>query len=88
MALQKFFEIDKWQIGQPIIIRDIYEILESVEGVRTVENLEIVNKYDPNNGYSGNYYHIGAATRNGVIFTSADPSIFELKFPNKDIEGK
>jgi len=88
LALQKFFEIDKWQIGQPIIIRDIYEILESVEGVRTVENLEIVNKYDPNNGYSGNYYHIGAATRNGVIFTSADPSIFELKFPNKDIEGK
>lgn len=88
LELQKFFEIDKWQVGQPIIIRDIYELLESTEGVRTVESLEIVNKYDSNNGYSGNYYHIGAATRNGVIFTSADPSIFELKFPNKDIEGK
>ena len=88
LELQKFFEIDKWQIGQPIILRDIYELLESVEGVRTVESLEIINKYDSNNGYSGNYYHIGAATRNGVIFTSADPSIFELKFPNKDIEGK
>lgn len=88
IEIQKFFEIDKWQIGQPIILRDIYELIEKVEGVRTVESLEIVNKYDSNNGYSGNYHHIGAATRNGIIFTSGDPSIFELKFPNKDIEGK
>jgi hypothetical protein len=28
------------------------------------------------------------ASRDGIIYPSLDPSIFELKFPNSDIEGK
>ena len=28
------------------------------------------------------------ATRNGVVYPSLDPSIFELKYPNIDIKGR
>ena len=38
--------------------------------------------------YSGNIYDINSATKEGVIYPSLDPSIFELKFPNVDIEGR
>ena len=33
-------------------------------------------------------YDFTNATRNGVIYPSLDPSIFEVKFPNSDIKGK
>ena len=39
-------------------------------------------------GYSGNVYDLNTATRNGVIYPSLDPSIFEVRFPNQDIRGK
>ena len=47
-----------------------------------------INKFNTNNGYSGNLYDIKTATVNGVVYPSADPSCFELKFPSVDIEGK
>ena len=31
---------------------------------------------------------VETATRQGIIYPSLDPSIFELKFPKKDIKGK
>ena len=48
----------------------------------------IVNKAAAASGYSGNLYDIKGATKEGVVYPSADPSIFELKFPSLDIEGK
>jgi len=35
-----------------------------------------------------NIYDINSATKNGVIYPSLDPSIFEVKFPNRDIKGR
>lgn len=86
-ALQDFFDIDNWQIGQPIILRDLYERLDKIDGVRTVSEIEIYNKYDSEKGYSDNYYSIEGATVDNVIYPSVDPSIWELKYPNVDIEG-
>ena len=40
------------------------------------------------NGYSQYKYDFGSATRKGVIYPSLDPSIFELKYPNSDVEGR
>jgi len=48
----------------------------------------VENKFKSSEGYSGNVYDIQAATRDGVIYTSLDPSIFELKYSNTDIEGR
>lgn len=88
LALQDFFSIDKWQINEPIILGDVYTILDQVEGVQTVKKVEIVNKSGEVNGYSKYSYDISAGTLNGVIYPSLDPSIFELKYPNTDIQGR
>ena len=100
-AIQKvkeFFQIEKWQINQPIVLSDLAYQISLVDGVVSVvppeqnnpnkELILIENKVRTADGYSGNVYDITSATKDGIIYPSLDPSIFELKFPNTDIEGK
>ena len=86
--LKNYFNIDKWQINQPIIISDIKNLIGAVDGVQTVETVEFINKNGLINGYSQYIYPINLATRNEVLYPSLDPSIFEIKFPDKDIKGR
>ena len=88
LALQDYFAIDKWQINQPIILRNLYILLDRIEGVQTVKNIEITNLVGENLGYSQYAYDISAATQANVIYPSLDPSIFEVKYPNQDIQGR
>ena len=88
LALQDYFRIDKWQINQPIILRNLYLVLDKIEGVQTIKNVNIVNKVGVNLGYSQFAYDISSATINNVIYPSLDPSIFEIKYPTTDIQGK
>ena len=87
-ALKGYFAIDKWQINQPIILRDIYILLDQIKGVQTVKNIQISNLTGTNLGYSVYSYDINAATISNVIYPSLDPSIFEVKYPNTDIQGR
>jgi hypothetical protein len=87
-SLQDYFNIDNWQINQPIMLRDLYILLDRVEGVQTVKNIEITNKYGNNLGYSQYGYDIKGATYNNVIYPSLDPSIFEIRYPDTDIQGR
>lgn len=87
-TLKDYFNIDKWQINQPIIINEIYTLLDRVEGVQTVSNIDIINKYGEDLGYSKYGYDIKGATKNRIIYPSLDPSIFEIKYPNSDIVGR
>ena len=86
--LKQYFDVKKWQINQPIVLSNIYTELDRVDGVQTVVNLKIKNLFDPSLGYSPNAYNIEQATKDGVLFPSLDPSIFELKYPNNDIVGR
>ena len=88
LALQNYFAIDKWQINQPIVLRNIYILLDAIEGVQTVKNIEITNLVGEDLGYSKYAYSIPAATSANVIYPSLDPSIFEVKYPNQDIQGR
>jgi len=88
LALQDIFNIDNWQINQPIILRNLYVALDQIEGVQTVKSIDVVNKVGSANGYSDYAYDISGATANNVIYPSLDPMIFELKYPNSDIQGK
>jgi hypothetical protein len=88
ISLQDYFNLNKWQINQPIILRDLQVLLDNIDGVQTVKKVEIVNKAGTNSGYSKYAYDIKGATQNGVIYPSLDPSIFELKYLNQDIKGK
>jgi hypothetical protein len=87
-ALQDYFSINKWVINQPIILRDLTVLLDNIDGVQTVQNLEITNKAGTNSGYSQYAYSIAGATQGGVIYPSLDPSIFEVKNPGSDIKGR
>jgi hypothetical protein len=86
--LKEYFDISQWQINQPIVLSNVYTELDRVEGVQTVVDLRIINKHDEDLGYSKNVYSIQSATKDGIIFPSLDPSIFEIKFPDNDIIGK
>jgi hypothetical protein len=88
VAMQDFFAIKNWQINEPIILRDLYVILDEVEGVQTVKNITISNKVGTSLGYSQFAYDIPGATVNNVVYPSLDPMIFEVKYPNTDIQGR
>ena len=63
--------------------------LLQVRGVQSVVKLEVVNKQDPTGvTYSQYGYDIAGATRNGNIYPSMDPAIFEVRYPNTDIQGR
>jgi hypothetical protein len=87
-AFQNYFTLDKWQINQPILIRDLYVLLDKIKGVQTVKTINISNKAGTTLGYSQYAYDISSATQNQVIYPSLDPSIFEVRYPNTDIKGK
>ena len=88
-VIQDHFNIDKWQINQPIILSDIQSKLLQVRGVQSVVKLEITNKQDATNTIYSQYgYDIAGATRQGNIYPSLDPAIFEVRYPNTDIQGR
>jgi len=87
-ALKTYFAIDNWQINQPIILRELYILLSKIPGVQTVKTVEITNLVGENLGYSPYAYDIKGATSANVVYPSFDPSIFEVKYPNQDIQGK
>jgi len=86
LGLQDHFNIEKWNINQPIVLADITALLLRTNGVQTVTKVEIVNKQGGN--YSPYAYDISGATRQGNIYPSLDPSVFEVRFPNTDIQGR
>ena len=96
--VREFFRVERWQINQPIILSDLAYQISLVDGVVSVvppqdnnpnnDLIVIENKHLVSGGYSGNVYDLQAATKDGVIYPSMDPAIFEIKFPNTDIEGR
>jgi hypothetical protein len=83
-----YFNIDRWQINQPIMKSDVTTMIANMKGVQSVVGVKFLNLYDSDFGYSGNIYDLVGATRNGVIYPSLDPSIFEVKYPKQDIRGR
>jgi len=88
VTLNEYFNIDNWQINQPIILANVYTLLDTIEGVQTVQNINFYNLVGETTGYSKFAYDIKAAAINGIIYPSLDPSIFEIKYPGSDIQGR
>jgi len=86
--LKDYFDIDKWQVNQPVIISEIENLIAGTTGVQTVEKVDLINKNGTILGYSQYKYDFKGATKKGIIYPSLDPSIFELKYPNSDIKGR
>ena len=88
--LQTYFDTSKRAINQPINLSAIYTLLDRVKGVQTVQSVEVYNKNstDYGAGYNEYGYDIKGATKENIIYPSYDPMIFEVKYPNVDIEGR
>ncbi len=88
IALQNYFSIRNWQVNEPIIYRDVFTLLDKIEGVQTVKKVLFTNKTTSDGDYSQYAYDVEGATINQVLYPSIDPMVFEVKFPNSDIKGK
>ena len=87
-ALTEYFDIENWNINQPILLKELSILLDKVEGVQTVTNVLIKNIAGISKGYSEYSYDLNFATNKGVIYPSVDPMVFELKYPESDIVGR
>ena len=86
--LINYFNIDNWQINQPIILKQLLTNLDQIEGVQTVQRVNVTNLTNTAEGYSEYAYDIQSATYNNVVYPSIDPMIFEVKYPTIDIKGR
>lgn len=84
--LASYFNINNWTFNMPINLSEVELIIAGVEGVQSVPRCDIVNKCL--GSYSDKSYNIIEATKNKMVYPSLDPSVFEVKFPNKDITGR
>ena len=84
--LTEYFNIDNWTFNMAVNISEIELLIAGVEGVSSVPKVEIVNKCM--GSYSRHSYKVSEATKGKMVYPSLDPSIFEVKYPNKDIKGR
>ena len=84
--LRNFFANKNYDIGQSLFITDIYKELQKVPNVIDVIDVKIVPKVG--GVYSQANFDFNAHLSNdGRYITSERTSIFEIKFPNTDIQG-
>lgn len=86
--LMDLLSSDRMEVSAPILVSKLYTEIDRLDGVQTVQNITFKNLYDSQQGYSPIRYNIQAALREGILYSSIDPMIFEVKFPNKDIRGR
>lgn len=87
-VLQNYFNIKNRAINETINLVELQNLLNQIQGVQVVKDIRVINKVGIEEGYSEYAYDIQAATRNGIVYPSYDISIFEVKYPDIDIEGR
>lgn len=84
-VVRDYLNIDNFQIGSPIILSDIHAEIQKVYGVISVYELQIKNAIG--SGYSNSSFDVKTWTQNNILYCPEN-SIFEVKYPIKDIIGK
>ncbi len=88
LKVKSYFNINNWQLNQPIIIDEIRCLIKETEGVVSISNFTIKSKSNTIDGnqYSQEVYDISGNTRNNIIF-GVPNGIFEVKYPDIDIKA-
>jgi hypothetical protein len=86
--VQQYFDINNAQFCQPINLSRLQLEIAKVDGVQSVTSLKIKNLTLKDGDYSQYEYDIDKATIDNVVYPSIDPSVFEVRFPTKDIVGR
>lgn len=81
---------EKFYIGEPIYINDIFNILSKTEGVIDVKEVKIFNKSSNDSpAYSSIPFVMDDVLSKDATFYKAPKNVvFELKYPDNDIKGK
>jgi hypothetical protein len=86
--VQQYFDINNARFCQPINLSRLELEIAKVDGVQSVTQLKVKNLTLKDGDYSRYEYDIAKATVDKVIYPSIDPSVFEVKYPTKDIVGR
>lgn len=87
---RNYLNVDKYEIGQPIVLSDLSAELQKVYGVISVYKLQFKNIFCPqqdDQGYSTTRFDVRANTANNILYCPQN-AVFEVKFPSKDIVGE
>ena len=86
--IKTYFDVNNFQIAQPINISEVNKLISGVIGVQSVIGIKFTSLSGTDGGrqYSNVVYDMSIATKRGFIFPP-DGGIFELKFPDFDIIG-
>ena len=75
-----------YDLGEPLYITDIYNIINDTPGIVDVVNVKIKNM--SGGGYSESIYGINDnLSPDGRMLITPEDAVIELKYPNKDIKG-
>jgi len=87
-VLGDYFDIDRMQIGQPVVVSDVVAVLNGVSGVASVYEVTFANVFGTTDGlsYSDVRLDISSNLRDGMLICPPE-AIFQIKYPNKDIVG-
>ena len=87
--IKEIMNIDNFEIGTPIDVNYIISQILKIKGIVNVVELKFINKVGADEGYSMVQYDMNTAYDSNTkkYFTSFTPSIFQLKYPDKDIIG-
>lgn len=85
--IKNYMNIDNFEIGSYIDTNQIRNIILNTTGVTNIiGDIYFYNQIE--DGYSVIEYNMNNALKEGKYYTDIRPSIFEMKFPNLDIQGR
>ena len=86
--LISYMNIENFQIGQPIRVSDLNNLVYNIPGVVSVIDIKFVNKVktDDDSNYSNVIYNLSNNTRKGILYPP-EGGIFEVKNLDIDIRG-
>jgi hypothetical protein len=86
--LKTLLSTTNFQVGQPIIIGDITNVIVNTQGVSSISTIRILPISGTKDGrdYSDSTFNVNDLLRKGVVVCPAG-SIFEIKYPENDIIG-
>ncbi len=84
--LAKYYVKNQFDIGQPILLADVFRELLKVKGILDVQSVQVVPKQGGRYSES-NFDFQSNLSADGRMINAAQTTIFEMKFPNTDMEG-
>lgn len=87
-ALKSYLKIENFQIGEPLFISDLQNIIINTDGVSSVSDVKLINRFGVKDEriYSTTIFDMKSNTQDNILI-APEGTIFEVRFPDEDIMG-